>query len=332
MGVRHQEPRFSGEKALKVKNYFFAFWLLLGAALCSSPQLSAAEFPEHPVHLVVGYPPGGGADLIARVIAASLAAKIGQPVVVDNRPGAGTFIAGDYVSHSPADGYTLLLYGQPLTLPQEAKLSFDPLKGFSPIVLLAEQPGMLVVKSSLSVKSLKDFVALVKSKPGQLNYGSTGSDSLVSKMMKLIIKKTGMDLAEIPYTGEARVLTAMLGDEVQIGIMNASTAMPQIKSGDIKALAVTSKRHSPMAPDVPSVAEAVDYPEFDNALWYGVAGPAGLPPAVLSKLHDSLMAVIADPTVVKSLSDQGLIIIGSSPEDFTKKITDNIALWSGVEK
>ncbi len=316
---------------MKAKSCVLLFWVAFSAISLSLP-LKAAEFPERAIHLVVGYPPGGGADLIARLIAAALSEKIGQPVVVDNRPGAGTAIAADYVAHSKPDGYTLFLYGQPLTLPRDTKTNFDPVTSFSPIILLAQQPGMLITNGSLPVNSLQEFIALAKSKPAQFNFGSAGSDSPASMMIKLIMKHAGIDLVEIPYTGEARVVAGMLGNEVQLGIVNPTTALPTVKDGSIKALAVTSKTRSPLAPDVPSVAEAADYPTFDNALWYGVAGPAGVPPAVLDKLHTGLAAAMANPELVKNMTGQGLIMLGGSPEDFSRKITDTIALWSTVEK
>jgi len=250
----------------------------LGLTNLTSAQ--AATYPERPIRFIVGFPPGGGTDAFARFIAQKLSEKWGQPVVVENRSGAGGTIAADMVAHSPADGYVIHLATGNHTITSlvgEYKLNFDPVKSFAAVTLLGQQPDVLLVNASLPVKSINDFIALAKSKPGQMNYGSTGPGGTPFLEFELFKKVTDTNIVEIPYKGGGELVPALLAGNIHAVLTNIAAALELVKSGRLKALAVCGNVRIPALPDVPTMAEAANLQGFDLTNWYGVLAPAGTP-------------------------------------------------------
>ena len=306
--------------------------LALAVALASASAASADDYPSHPIRLVVPYAAGGGADSVARVIAKRVGETIGQPIVIENRGGAGSIIGTELVKQSAPDGYTLLL-GQsgPISInPAVYKsLPYDPLKDFAPVTMTTSYPYIMVVSPALGVKTLQEFVALARSKPGELNYGTTGVGAANHLVTELFDSNAGIRMTHIPYRGTALAVTDLLAGHVQVVFSDPITALPQITAGALLALAVTSRERSPVAPDVPTIAES-GYPGFDAIAWHGILAPAGTPPAIVSKLNAEIVAALKDPETRELLEKQAMQTVGSSPEAFAGFIRQDIAVWKEV--
>jgi len=294
----------------------------------------AQTFPTKPIRLVVPFPPGGPADAIARPVAQKLTEALGQPVVVDNRAGATGTIGAGIVAKSPPDGYTLLTDpGSTLTINPSlfAKLAFDPLKDFAPITILAAVPNMLEVHPSLPVKSVKELIALAKSKPGQLNYASTGAGQSTHLSMELFKTMAGIDLNHIPYTGSAPALTDLLGGQVSLMFDNMPSSLPHVKAGKLRALAVSTLKRSPTLPQLPTVAES-GLPGFEVSVWFAVLAPAGTPRPIVNKLNTVLVKALQAPDVKERLASQGAEAVGDTPEQFTAQMQRDLVKWAKVVK
>jgi len=319
----------SGEAAAVLFN---SRLLALAVALASASAASADDYPSHPIRLVVPYAAGGGADSVARVIAKRVGETIGQPIVIENRGGAGSIIGTELVKQSAPDGYTLLL-GQsgPISInPAVYKsLPYDPLKDFAPVTMTTSYPYIMVVSPALGVKTLQEFVALARSKPGELNYGTTGVGAANHLVTELFDSNAGIRMTHIPYRGTALAVTDLLAGHVQVVFSDPITALPQITAGALLALAVTSRERSPVAPDVPTIAES-GYPGFDAIAWHGILAPAGTPPAIVSKLNAEIVAALKDPETRELLEKQAMQTVGSSPEAFAGFIRQDIAVWKEV--
>jgi len=283
-------------------------------AICASlipvfgaPAALAADFPVKPVRMVVGFAPGGGTDVIARLIATELGEKWGEAAIVDNRPGAEGTIASDYVARSAPDGHTLLFVNGSFAVPPSFKVAFDSVKSFAPVAMLATQPAALVVSLSFNVQNLKELIAMAKAKPGQLTYGSTGARTEPALKMAQFLQRIDTTMLNVPYRGTGPIITAVMGNEVNMTITPINTALPLINSGRLKALAVSSSTRSPILPDTPTIAEAGDLKGFEAATWYGVLAPAGTPKDVLQKIHDDIEAVVRTPKVAETLRAQGFL-------------------------
>jgi tripartite-type tricarboxylate transporter receptor subunit TctC len=304
------------------------------AAQCLIETARAQEYPSRPIRLVVPYAPGGGADSVARIVARRVSENIGQPIVIDNRGGAGSILGTDIVAKAEPDGYTLLL-GQsgPISInPAVYKtLPYDPVKDFAPVTMTTAYPYILVVNAKLPVQSLQEFVALGKAKPGSMNYGSTGIGAANHLVAELFNSKAGLKMAHIPYRGTALAVTDLIGGQLSMVFGDPISVLPHMQSGTLRALAVTSPERSPVAPQVPTVAES-GYPGFDAIAWHGILAPAKTPPATIKKLNAEIVKALQDPETKALLVNQAMQTVGNTPEEFAAFIQKDIATWKAVAK
>jgi len=300
-------------------------------AVVVSP-VSAQDFPSKPPKLVVPYAPGGGADSVARIVARKVSENVGQPIVIENKGGAGSIVGTDLVAKAEPDGYTLLL-GQsgPISInPAVYKtLPYDPVKDFAPITMTTAYPYILVVNSQSPAQNLQEFVALAKSKPGAMNYGSTGVGAANHLVAELFNSKASLKMTHVPYRGTALAVGDLLAGTLNVVFGDPISVLPHIKSGKLRALAVTSLERSPVAPEVPTVAES-GYPGFEALAWHGILAPARTPPAVIRKLNAEIVKALADPATRELLTNQAMQVVGNSPEAFAAFIQKDIATWKAV--
>lgn len=296
--------------------------------------LAADAYPTKAIRMIVPFPPGGTTDILGRVAGQKITETLGQQVIIDNRPGAGGNIGTELVAKSPADGYTLLTDpGSTLTINPSlfSRLPFDPLKDFAPITILAAVPNMLEVHPSLPVKNVKELIALAKSKPGELNYASTGAGQSTHLSMELFKTMAGIDLNHIPYKGSAPALTDLLGGQVSLMFDNMPSSLPHVKAGKLRALAVSTLKRSPTMPQLPTVAES-GLPGFEVSVWFAVLAPAGTPRDIVAKLHGVLVKALHAPDVKERLSSQGAQAVGDTPEEFTVQMRRDLVKWAKVVK
>ncbi len=304
----------------------------LSASVLGMASPAMAEFPDHPVTIVVGVQPGGSIDVLARLIGQKLSETWGQGVVVDNRPGASETIGADYVARSKPDGYTLFMASSSHTLPKEGvTVPYDPVKDFASITFVALQPQILAVRNDLGVNSVKELIALAKSKPGALNYGSGGKGTPTYATTVLMLKRTGTEMTNVTYKGGAPTLAGMLNGEIQLMFGSVTTLLEQVKSGKVKALAVSSAARFPGLPDTPTVAEAADLPGFEVQFWFGILAPKGTPADIVTKLNTDLVAAIKSSEVQDKLKGLGYVTVASTPEALEKMMTADMAQWAGLE-
>ncbi|MEO8441716.1 MAG: tripartite tricarboxylate transporter substrate binding protein [Betaproteobacteria bacterium] len=305
---------------------------LLGSAVIGSA--SGQSYPAKPVRLVVPYPPGGGADLLSRPIAQALGDKLGQSVVVDNRGGATGMIGTDIVVKSPADGYTVLMASSAevaLNVAVYSKMSYNPERDLAPVTQVASSPLVLVVHPSLPAKNVKEFIALAKKRPGEIGYATAGAGSphhLTGEWMKLITK---IDIIHVPYKGGGPQLIDLLGGHVDSGFLVLPVVAPHLKTGRLRALAVSSTRRSPAIPDVPTLDES-GVPGLDVTQWYGVFTPAGTARDIIARLHAEITEIIKLPNVKALMADLGAEPVGSSPAQFGEFLRAEIAKFRNVAK
>jgi tripartite-type tricarboxylate transporter receptor subunit TctC len=293
---------------------------------------SASTYPVKPIRLVVPFTPGGSTDILARAIGAELAKAWGQPVVIDNVPGAGGAIGADRVAKAPADGYTLLM-GHIGTLAVNPSLypalPYNPVKDFAPVAWVARVPNVLAVHPSVKAANLKELIALAKSRPGQLNYGSGGNGSAANLATEYFKLQTGTSLLHIPYKGTAPAVTDLVGGQIQVLFSGAPAVLPFVKSGQLRALAVSSPQRLEALPDLPTVAE-LGYKDFEADQWYGVVAPAGTPRDIVAKLNGQINLALASNELKTRLVSEGAIPTPSSPEAFGQLIVREIARWKPV--
>jgi tripartite-type tricarboxylate transporter receptor subunit TctC len=308
----------------------FAFAVALALAACG-PAL-ADDYPTHPIRLIVPFAAGGAADSVARIVGKRVGDALGQTVVVEDRGGGGGIIGTEIVRNSDADGYTLLL-GQsgPISINPGIypKLPYDPEKDFAPISMTTTYPYVLVVNPSLGVKTVAELVALAKSKPGQLNYGTAGVGASNHLLTELFAGKAGIRMTHIPYRGTSLAVADLISGQVQVVFADPVSALAQVRAGTLTALAVTSKDRSPVAPDLPTIAES-GYPGFDAIAWHGILAPAGTPPAIIDRLHAEIAKALKDPETIKLIEAQAIQVVGNTPQAFAGFIKQDIVLWKDV--
>jgi tripartite-type tricarboxylate transporter receptor subunit TctC len=292
--------------------------LLLLAASASLVRAQPA-FPSRPVRLIVGYSPGGAVDVIGRAVGQHLGAALGQPVLVDNRPGAGTNLAMRALIDSPPDGHTLMLVANAAaanaTLYTPPPL--DPLRDFTPVALVGRVPVVIATTAQGELGSLARLVAAAKARPGTLNYGTPGNGSTPHLAVALFERAAGIDLTHVPYKGGAQALTDVLGGHIPLVAVNALEVLPHVKAGKLRVLAVLSRARSPIFPDVPTIAES-GYPGFEASVWYGVVGPANLPAATVARLHAEVQKALASADVRERLASAGGEVLPGPPERFAQ--------------
>jgi tripartite-type tricarboxylate transporter receptor subunit TctC len=307
--------------------------ILFLALLFACPQ-AFAQYPDKPVRIIVGYPPGGGTDLAARLIQNPLSARWNQPIVIDNRPGANAVIAAEAVAKAKPDGYTLLMaYATEVSLNPVTmkKLSYDPLRDFAPIVQVASAPLVLAVNPAVPAKDIRELIALAKAKPGALTYSSSGSGSVHHFAGELFKLQTGTDLLHIPYKGSGPATADAVSGQVQVTYASVASVLRFVQAGRLRALAVTSKKRTVQMPEVPSMVEA-GLTDFELTSWYGLLAPAGTPPAVIQKIHDDVVAAMATAEVQKSFATQGLDMAGGTPQAFGDFIRAEAAKFARIAK
>jgi tripartite-type tricarboxylate transporter receptor subunit TctC len=312
-----------------------ALVLALGLASAANVlSVRAEDYPSRPIRLVVPFAAGGAADSVARIVGKRIGEAMGQTVVVEDRGGGGGIIATELVKNADPDGYTLLL-GQsgPISINPGiyAKLSYDPEKDFAPITMTTSYPYILVVNPSLGVKTVAELVALAKSKPGELNYGTAGVGVSNHLVTELFDSRAGIRMTHIPYRGTSLAVADLIAGQVQVVFADPVSALSQVRAGNLIALAVTSRDRSPVAPDVPTVAES-GYPGFDAIAWHGIMAPAGTPPAILQRLNTEITKGLKDPETIKLIEQQAMQVVGSSPEAFASFIKQDIAVWKDVAR
>lgn len=295
---------------------------------------TASAYPTKPIRLVVPFVAGGTTDILGRAAAAELT-KAGMQTIVENRPGAGGNIGAEMVAKAAPDGYTLLVgtvgtHGINQSL--YGKLPYDPIKDFAPITLLATVPNVLVVHPALPANNVKELIALAKSKPGKLNYASSGNGTSIHLSAELFKTMTGTFMTHIPYRGSAAALTDLVGGQADLMFDNLPSALPHIKSGKLRALGVTSDKPSPALPDVPTIAEAGPIKGYEATSWFGVLAPAGTPKDVTDKLHQTLSKALNSAEMREKLVAQGAEPVGNTPEQFAQHIQKETAKWAKVVK
>jgi len=313
---------------------FVAAGLIAAAAtLLPAPASAQAAWPDHAIKLIVPFAPGGSNDIIARVLADKLTQRLGQPVIVENKGGAGGTIGTDFVAKSPPDGYTLLFASTSIITNAASgkKLPYDPLKDVQPIGEVGAGPFAVVVSNDLKVTTLKEFIDLARAKPGSLSYGSAGIGGINHLGTELFASAAKIKLVHVPYKGIGPAFTDLMGGRLQMALPTVASVIPYIHSGKMKALAVTSAQRSPLAPELPTVAEAA-LPGFQLEAWWGLLGPAKLPPPILKRLNDELNAVLALPEVREQLAREGAAPKPGTPEEFGKLISAELARWGKLIK
>ena len=309
-----------------------AAMLLLAALCCSGAATAQATYPNKPIRMVVPFTPGGSTDILARAIGLELSKAWGQAVVIDNVPGAGGSIGADKVAKAPADGYTLLM-GHIGTLAVNPSLypnlSYDPVKSFAPVAWVARVPNVLVVHPSVKAASLKDFISQVKTRPGQFNYGSGGNGSAANLATEYFKMQTGTAIVHIPYRGTVPAVTDLMGGQIQMLFTGAPAVLGQIRTGQLRALAVSSPKRLEILPDVPTVAES-GYKDFEADQWYGVVAPAGTPKDIVAKLNIQINQALTSAELKSRLNNEGAIAAPTTPEAFGQHIVREIARWKPV--
>ena len=308
---------------------------VLGVLLCIDGFAFAQEpkFPTKPIRMIVGYAPGGGSDIMGRLIAPYITEAMGQPIIVENRPGAAQNVAAVVVARSPADGYTLFMSSAALgvNISLYAKLNYDPEKDFAPVAVFATSPNLLLVQPSFPAKNAAEFIAIVKKNPGKFNYSSSGTGStqhLSGEMLQLMINTK---ITHVPYKGTSPSMTALASGEVDFSFSNIPAAQPMLSSGKIKAIGITSAKRSALFPELPTMAES-GLPGFVTATWYGLLAPAGTPHSVISALNAVVVKAVQKEDLRKKFANLGADPIAESPEYFQKMLHEEIERWSKVVK
>ena len=306
-------------------------WLFALALAVPGAPAPAQSYPSKPLRLVVGFAPGGGVDINARLLAPKLAEFLGQPVIVENRPGAGTNIANEYVAKSAPDGYTLLVNTAAVAINMALyrNLPYDTLRDFAPISVFSESPNILVVHSTVAAQNVQELIALARSKPGALNYSSAGSGTTQHLSGELFKLRTGTDIVHVPYKGSAPSLTALIAGEVDFAFANIPAIIQQVRAGRLRPLASTGDRRSELMPEVPTMKEAgVDGVQV--TVWYGVFAPAATPQDIVNALAKAVIKAARSPDVRSRLLDQGAEPVGSTPQEFGKLLREEVARWAEV--
>jgi tripartite-type tricarboxylate transporter receptor subunit TctC len=297
-------------------------------AIPAGTAFAQSTYPTKPIRMLVGFAPGGGTDLTARVIARKLDEAFGQRVIVDNRPGASGIIATELTARANPDGYTVLMSAAGLTINPafNSKLPFDTLRDFGAIAMAARAPNVLVVAPGSSARTVKDIIALAKAKPGQLAYGSGGVGAPSHVSGALFASMAGLQLTHVPYKGTGPAMIDLLSGQLPIAFPDMTAALTHIKSGRIPAIAVTTRDRSALLPAVPTVAES-GLPGFECSSWFGLVGPAGIPKPVVAKLNETINRVLKMPEVRDTLTTQGLAAVGGSAEEFAATISTELVKW-----
>ena len=309
--------------------------ILAAAVTAPSARADDAAFPSRPIKIIVGYAPGGTTDIVARVIAPRMTELLGQPVIVENRPGAGGNLGAELVARAAPDGYTLQMgtAGNMTVNPSiYANLKFDPVRDFEPISLVAAVSNMMVVNPSVPAKTVEEFIAWAKQRPNQVFFASSGIGNTPHMTGELFNLTTGLSLVHVPYKGSGPALTELIGGQsAHVMFDNMPSAIGHVRSGALRGLATTGAKRSPAAPDLPTLQEA-GLKDFDVRGWFGLFAPAGTPAPIISKLHAAVIATLEDPAIRKSLDSQGAEVVGNTPAEFGRLVQAEGKRWAEVVK
>jgi len=312
--------------------YRTALAITIVATVAATPFAFAQDYPTKPIRLLIPSPPGGGTDILGRLLKDGFTKLWGQPVVVDNRGGASGRIAAEMTAKSTPDGYTLLFtYGGVLTtgLPLFRKLPYHPIRDFAPVAMVAQVPGVLVAHPSFPAKTVAELIQLAKSKPGALNHGASSVGSSSHLNMELFKQMAGIDMLQISYGGDAPALIALLGGHVQFAFNNVVVVLPHLQSGKLRAIAVATAQRAPNLPDVPTVAES-GLPGYEGLLFYALVAPAKTPPAIVNKLNEAVRQIKQNPDVKQQFSRLGAISVDMTPEELGVFLKQELAKWTKV--
>jgi tripartite-type tricarboxylate transporter receptor subunit TctC len=311
----------------------FRHLALLSLVFISCSTL-AQQYPTRPIHILIPFTPGSAADIIARAMEPTLREKLGQSLVIDNRGGAGGNIAAELTAKSAPDGYTIMMGTigtHAINYSLYSKLPFHPIRDFTPIALVGESPNVLVLNPHVPANSIKELIALAKARPGQLNYGSSGAGTSVHLSAELFSSMAGIKMVHVPFKGATEALTALLGGQLDLMFASLSSSIPLIKSGRLKAFAVTGSQRSPTIPELPTMAEAA-LPGYAAAAWYGIVGPAGIPQPIVAVLNNTALAALNTQEVKNRLFASGVEVRTSTPEQFARLIESEMRKWAKVVK
>jgi tripartite-type tricarboxylate transporter receptor subunit TctC len=307
---------------------------LIALVLCSifvSAAGAQEAYPSRPVRFILPFPPGGGTDILGRLIAERLSAGLGQPVVTENRGGAGGNVGAEAAAHSAPDGYTIVLVAPSLAISPSlySRLNYDPVKDLAPLSLVATVPNVMLTNPSVEAKNLQEFIALARARPGAMNYGSGGagtSNHLAGELFNIV---TGAKLVHVPYKGVNLAMQGVLSGEIHLVFIGIPAALPHIKAGRLRALALVAPQRSPALPDVPTAAEA-GLKDFEVTTWYGVMAPAGTPRPIVTRLNGELVKIMNTPEVKERLAGMATDPLTSTPEEFAAYLKQEIAKWGDV--
>ena len=308
----------------------------MAAAAVSVIEGAAAQeaaYPTKPIRLIVPYAPGGNADVVSRILAARISPSLGQQIIVDNRAGAGGNIGAELAARAPADGYAIVLgtNTHAINMSLYAKPGYDLVKDFAPISLVSSAPLVLMVHPSVPAKNVRELIALAKASPGKLNYGTGGSGSSAHIATELLKTQTGVDLVHVPYKGVAQATTDLIAGQVQVMFNATSTALDHMRSKRVRGIAISSAKRSPLAPDLPTVAES-GVPGYEAVIWQGVLAPAATPKTIVDRLHGEIVKALASNEVQKQFDSAGVVPISSTPAEFHAYLTSETAKWGRVVK
>ncbi len=318
---------------MKLRRRTFLRLAATAVALPAVARIAGAQtYPSRPIRIIIGYTPAGSADITARLMGQWLSERLGQTVVVENRPGAGTNLATEAVVRAPADGYTLLLVApaNAINATLFEKLNHNYLRDIAPVAGINRFPNVMEVNPSVPAKTVPEFIAYAKANPGKLSMASSGAGSTIHMSGELFKMMTGINMTHVPYRGSAPALTDMISGQVQVMFDNIPTSIEHIRAGKLRPLAVTGTARSELLPDVPIVADYI--PGYEASAWYGLGAPRGTPPVIIEKLNTTVNAILADPAVKKKFADMGATLIVSSPADFGKYVADETEKWGKVVK
>ena len=318
----------------KVKAWMRTALAAASAVLLSVLPLAAADYPSRPVTLVVAFTPGGPSDVLARIVGKKMEQLLGQPFVIENRPGAGGNIAAEGVAHAAPDGYTLLMGNNSILATNEAlykHINYSPGKDFVPITLIGTQANILVVNPGVPAHSLKELIALAKAQPGKINFASSGYGAAAHLAGELFKSEAKIDIVHVPYKGAAPALQDVIGGHDQMMFATAASVIGHIEGGRVRALAVTTLKRTKILPDIPTMDEA-GLKGFDASTWHGLVAPTGTPPQVIAALHDAAVKALHDPAVESSLEKLGVDLVGDTPREFQAYINSEIPKWTAIVK
>jgi tripartite-type tricarboxylate transporter receptor subunit TctC len=302
-------------------------------AAAAAAVFAQTGYPSKPVRMVVPSSAGGGTDIVARIMAPELSKRLGQQVVIDNRPGAGTMIGIEVAAKSPPDGYTLLMGLSTLAINSALykKVPYDPQRDFAPITQAVSSASIIVVHPSVPVKTLKELIAFARARPGQINYASAGTGTYPHMTMELFLSMAKLKMVHIPYKGTGPAMIDMVAGQVATMAATILTGMPQIRAGRLRPLAITSAARSPIVPDLPTVAEA-GLPGYESVQWYGMLAPARTPRDIITRLHGEATRVLQQPEIKARFAGDGADPVGSTPEEFTRYIQSELTKWAKVAR